>query len=277
MWSSILPRLRTALVAALVAAGPIPPAAVAFAEVGTRVEPADLPAAAGGKAALLSPGARANVLVFFRPDQERSLEALRLLADCEKDLGKAVHWAAIVSGDASAPEAAAAAASAGVQMPVLLDRGDRLYDRLEIRLFPAVVITDGKGALQAVEPYRQLDFADVVRARIRFVLGEIDRAALDRALEPPPSRLPGDDPVKKAMRDVNMARRLVELGQYQAAVKQAQRALEVAPVPAAYPVLATAYAKLGRCADSARALEQARKLATDPKEVAAARALCAGK
>jgi tetratricopeptide (TPR) repeat protein len=265
------------LVAALVAVGPVPPSAVAFAEVGTRVEPADLPAAGGGKAALLAPGARANVLVFFRADQERSLEALRLLADCERDLGKAVHWAAVVSGSASAPDARAAAAAAGVQMPVLVDEGDRLYDRLEIRLFPAVVITDGKGALQAVEPYRQLDFADVVRARVRFVLGEIDRATLDRALEPPASRLPGDDPVKKAMRDVNMARRLIDLGQYAAAAKQAQRALEVAPVPAAFPVLATAYARLGRCAESARALEQARKLGTDPKEIAAARALCAGR
>lgn len=274
---AVTPPLLRALLLAAVAAGPTPPAAVAFAKVGTRVEALELPAAAGGKAPLLSPAARANVLVFFRADQERSVDALRQLAGCEQELGAAVHWAAVVSGTANAAEAAGAAAAAGVRMPVLLDAGDRLYDALEVRLFPAVVIADGKGVLRAVEPYRQLEFAHAVKAQIRFVLGEIDRAALDRVLDPEASRMPGDDPVKKAMRDVNMARRLVELGQYEAAVKQAQRALELAPVPAAFPVLATAYAKLGRCADSARALEQARKAAVDPKQLAATRALCAGR
>jgi tetratricopeptide (TPR) repeat protein len=269
--------LRAITLAVLLAPGLIPPAAVAFAEVGTRVAPAELRAAAGGKAALLSPSARANVLVFFRPDQDRSVEALRQLAGCEKELGSAVHWAAVVSGSASAAEARAAAAAAGVKMAVLLDEGDQVYNVLKIRLFPAVVITDGGGVLRAVEPYRQLGFADAVRAKIRFVLGEIDEAALNRVLNPEASPLPGSDPLKKAMRDVNMAKRLIEFGKYDAAVKQAQKALERAPVGAAYPVLATAYAKLGRCADAERALEMARKVGADPHEIAAARALCAGR
>jgi tetratricopeptide (TPR) repeat protein len=269
--------LRTFPWAVFLATGIIGPPAAAFSEVGTKVEPEELPAAAGGKAALLSPSARANVLVFFRADQDRSIKALRQLAACERELGKAVHWAAVVPGSASAPEARAAAASAGVQMPVLLDEGDKLLELLQVRLSPAVVITDGKGVLRAVEPYRQLDFGEAVRAQVRFVLGEIDQAALARALNPEVSRLPGEDPIKKAMRDVNMSRRLISLGKYDAAVKQAQKALERAPVQAAYPVLATAYAKLGRCDDAAKALDQARKVAADPKEIAEASALCAGK
>lgn len=277
MRSLVFPALRAVLLATLMAAGPVPLVAVAFAEVGTRVDPAELPTAAGGKAALLTPGARANVLVFFRADHDRSRDALRALGGCEKELGKAVHWVAVVSGSASALEAKAAATAAGVQMPVLLDQGDKLYDVLQVRMLPAVAITDAKGVVQAFEPYRQVDFADAVKARIRFVLGEIDKATLDKALDPEASRLPGDDPMKKAMRDVNMARRLIEFGQLDAAVKQAQKALEQAPVPAAFPVLATAYAKLGRCADAAKALEQAQKAGADPKELEAARTPCAGK
>jgi tetratricopeptide (TPR) repeat protein len=269
---------RLAALAVLVAAGPVPPAAAAFAEVGSQVEAVDLPAVAGGKAPLLSPAAKANVLVFFRTDQERSLEALRQLAGCEKELVKGVRWVALVSGTTSPADARAAASSAGVRMPVLLDEGDKVYDRLGIRMYPAIAITDGKGVLKAVEPYRQLDFADAVKAQVRYVLGEIDKAALDGALDPEASRLPSqEDASKKAMRDVNMARRLVELGQFDAAVKQAQKALEQAPVGAAFPVMAVAYAKLGRCADSARMLEQAQKLAPDSPDIAAARALCAGK
>jgi tetratricopeptide (TPR) repeat protein len=271
-------RILLSVVAALAAIGPVPPTAVAFAEVGTQIDAVDLPALAGGKAPLFSAGSKANVLVFFRPDQERSLEALRQLAGCEKELSRGVRWVAVISGSASPADARAAASSAGVRMPVLVDERDKLYDRLGIRMYPALVITDGKGVVQAVEPYRQLDFADAVKAQVRFVLGEIDKTARDRALDPEASLLPGqDDPTKKAMRDVNMARRLVELGQYEAAVKQAQRALEQAPVPAAFPVLAMAYAKLGRCADAARMLDQAQKLAPESAEIAAARALCAGK
>jgi len=252
-----------------------PPAAVAFAGVGTKVE---LSGVAGGNT-LLSPGAKANVLVFFRADQERSLDALRRLVACQKELaGEGVHWVGVVSGTASTSEVKAAISSTGVQLAVLVDEGDKLYDKLGIRMYPAVAIADAKLVVQIVEPYRQLDFTDVVKAQIRFVLGEIDKAALDRALDPDSSRLPGEgDPAKKAMRDVNMARRLIELGQYEAAVTQAKKALEQAQVPAAFPVLGTAYARLGRCADASRVLDQARKAGLDSAEIAAARALCAGK
>ncbi len=266
------------LVAALAAIGPFAPMADAFAEVGLKVDPVDLPALAGGKAPLLSPAAKATVVVFFRSDQERSLDALRQLAGCEKELTRGVHWVAIVSGSASPADAKAAASTAGIRMPVLVDEGDKVYDKLGIRMYPAVAVADAKGVVQAFEPYRQLDFADAVKAQIRFVMGEIDKAARDRALDPEASKLPGqDDPSKKAMRDVNMARQLVQVGQYEAAVKQAQKALEQAPVPAAFPVLGMAYAKLGRCADANRMLDQAQKLAPDSADISAARALCAGK
>jgi tetratricopeptide (TPR) repeat protein len=258
--------------------GSIPPAAAAFAEVGTRIEPVELSAVGGGKAPFLGPGARANVFIFFRTDQERSAEALKQAAGCEKELsGKGVHWVAVVSGSASPAEVKAVAAASGIQMPVLVDECDKLYDKLQIRLHPAIGIADGKGVIQAFEPYRQVDFGDVLKAQIRFVLGEIDRAALARALDPDAAPLPGDDLQKKAMRDVSMARRLIEIGQFEAAVQQAQKALEQAPVPAAFPVMGLAYAKLGRCPEAKKALDQAQKTAPDAPEIAVARPLCAGK
>jgi hypothetical protein len=270
--------MRALAVGALVAVGSVPPGAAAFAEVGTKVDAVDLPALGGGKAPLFTPTAKANVLVFFRADQERSVDALRQLAGCEKELTQGVRWVAVVSGSAAPADARAAASTAGIRMPVLVDEGDKVYDRLGIRILPAVAIVDGQGVVKAAEPYRQLDFADTVKAQVRFVLGEIDQKALERALDPEASRLPGqDDPVRKAMRDVNMARRLIELGQFQAAVTQAQKALEQAPVPAAFPVLALGYAKLGRCAESARMQAQARKVTPDSADLATARELCAGR
>ena len=61
-------------------------------------------------------------------------------------------------------------------------------------------------------------------------LAEANQAALDKVLNPERSPLPGADPSKKAMRDVNMARRLYEIGQFAESVKFSQRALGVAPV-----------------------------------------------
>jgi tetratricopeptide (TPR) repeat protein len=259
--------------------GAIPPAVGAFAEAGTRLDPVELASLSGGKAPyIVTSGAKANVFVFFRADQDRSREALRQIAACEKDLaGKGVHWVAVVSGSSAMAEVKSVVAASGIQMPVLVDEGDKLYEKMQVRMHPAVGVADGKGILQAFEPFRQIDFADALKARIRFALGEIDERTLQKALDPDAAPLPGDDVQNKANRDVKMARSLIQIGQFQAAVQQVQKALEQAPVPTAFPVLALAYAKLGKCPESKQALDQAQKISPDAPELGEARQACAGK
>jgi tetratricopeptide (TPR) repeat protein len=247
----------------------LPPLAEARAEPGTVVPNVELKTIAGGKAALLSAKAKANVFVFFRPGQERSLDALKQMAACEKELaGKSVYWAAVVSGSELPADVQAAVKEAGIKMPVLVDEGDVLYDRLGIRLHPMVGIVDGKFVLAAIEPYRQIEYCDIIKTRIKMLLGEATAADLAKIENPEKSALPGADPMKKALRDVNMARRLYEIGQYNDAVKFANKALEIAPVAHAFTVMGQAYAKLGKCADAAKAFDQAIRL--DPKESAVA-------
>lgn len=247
----------------------IPPLAQARAEPGTQLVNVELRTLAGGKDQLLSTKAKANVFVFFRPNQERSLDALKQMAACEKELaGKSIHWRAVVSSSEAAAEVQAVVREAGIQMPVLVDEGDVLYDRLGIRLHPMVGIADGKLKLVALEPYRQLEYCDVIKTRIRVLLGEASEADLAKVLNPERSPLPGSDPMKKAMRDVNMARRLLEIGQFDDSVKFAQKALAIAPVAEAFTVMGKAYAKLGKCAEAERAFDSALKL--DPKDADAA-------
>jgi tetratricopeptide (TPR) repeat protein len=247
----------------------LPPLAEARAEPGKVVPNVELKTIAGGKAALLSAKAKANVFVFFRPGQERSLDALKQMAACEKELaGKSVYWAAVVSGSELPADVQAAVKEAGIKMPVLVDEGDVLYDRLGIRLHPMVGIVDGKFVLAAIEPYRQIEYCDIIKTRIKMLLGEATAADLAKIENPEKSALPGADPMKNALRDVNMARRLYEIGQYNDAVKFANKALEIAPVAHAFTVMGQAYAKLGKCADAAKAFDQAIRL--DPKESAVA-------
>jgi len=261
--------------AVLALAAALPPVVRARAQPGVQLENVELRTLGGGKAWLLSARAKANVVVFFRSGQERSVDALKQLAACEKEMaGKAVYWAAVVSGSDAGAEAQAVVQQTGIKMPVLIDEGDVLYDRLGVRLHPMIGIADGKLQLVAMEPYRQLETCEIIRMRIKLLLGEADQAALEKAINPDRSPL-GSDPAKRAMRDVHMARRLLDIGQYTDSVKFAQKALLVAPVAQAYTVMGEAYVKLGRCAEASKAFAQA--LALDPKESAAvepARAAC---
>jgi tetratricopeptide (TPR) repeat protein len=253
----------------------LPPAALARAEPGTSVDDVELTTVTGTKEKLLSPKVKANVFVFFRTGQERSVDALKQMAQCEKDFaGKSVHWAAVVSSSEPPEDVRALVKETGIQMPVLVDKGDALYEALGIRLHPVVGIVDAKFKLQALEPYRQIDYCDIVKTRIRMLLGESTQAELDKVMNPEASPLPGADPVNKAVREVNYARHLFKVGKYQQALEKAQKALETAPVADAFVVMGQSYAKLGKCPEASRALDQAAKLDPANAEVAAARALC---
>jgi tetratricopeptide (TPR) repeat protein len=253
----------------LTLAAAFPPPATASADPGTLVPNVTLTSLAGGKEKLLSPTAKANVVVFFRPNNERSLDALKQMATCQKDLaGKPVYWVAVVSSVETSADVKAMVAEAGVRMPVLLDENDKLYEQLGVRLHPMIAIIDAKSRLVAMESYRQLDYCDIIKTHVKVLLGEATQAQLEQALNPTPTELPGVDPSKKAMRDVNMARKLLEIGEAAEAVKFAQRALELAPVADAYTVMGAAYTKQGKCADAQKAFDQALKL--NPADAAAA-------
>ncbi len=277
---ALLAALAVAVPAAAARAEAVPAiqhVALGRAEAGTQLQNVELRTLAGGKAMLLSPKAKANVFVFFRTGQDRSLDALKQMATCEKDLaGKPIYWTAVVSSSEPAAEVQELVSLSGIQMPVLIDEGDALYDRLGVRLHPMVGIVDAKLVVMAMEPYRQLEYCNIIKTRIKVLLGEATLADLDKVMNPEKSAMPGqDDPAKKAQRDVNMARRLLEIGQYGDAVKFADRALGIAPVAHAHTIKGQAYAKLGKCADAGKAFDEALKL--DPKEKATvepARAAC---
>jgi len=267
---------RAAIAAALLALLPL--GARAWAEAGTQVENLELATLSGAKERILSPKARANLIVFFRTGQDRSSDALGLLATCEKAFaGKPVHWVGVVSSTEDAEAVRALVARSGIGFPVVVDEGDKLYDRLGIRLHPMVAITDAKFRLESMEMYRQIDYCEIIRARVRFLLGELDRAGLEAVLSPPKSTMPGDDIRDVARRDVNLGRRQLKIKQYDKALASARKALEKAPVAAAFTLMGDVHAAQGKCREAVKQYEQALKL--DPKDegAAAGKAACAGK
>ncbi len=266
------------LLAALAGLAAAPYLAHAHAENGTPVPAVELGAVSGEKVRLLDPKARVTVLVFAKTGQERSLDALKAMAGCEQRLaGKGVRFVGILPSGTPAEEGRALAVATGVKMPLLVDAGDALYERLQVRLHPVVFLVDPRGKVAAFELYRQIDYCDVIMARIRFQLGEIDQAALDRVLEPPRNSMPGDDPRDVARRDVNLGRRQLEIKQYDKAIASANKALALAPSPGAFALLGDVAAARGDCAAARKQYQAALRL--DPKEPHALEGMrrCAGR
>ncbi len=240
-------------------------------QIGDPVQDVALDAIGGGRDRLLAKGVKANVFVFFRPEQERSVDTLKDLATCEKEFaGKPVRFVGVVSDAWPADEVKAVVRDAGVKMPVLVDRADALYGALGIRLHPVIGIVDARGKLFAFEPFRQINYCDRVRVRIRYLLGEVAESEIAKVDEPAPSTMRTEDGVAK--RHLNFARKLLAIGQQDDALQEAQKALAIAPSAAAYALQGEILAAKGRCPDAARAFDAALKIepanavATDGKK-----------
>jgi hypothetical protein len=220
---------RAAAAAALLLAPMIAPAHV---DAGVPVENAELAALDGSRHALLVKN-QVNVLVFFRPEQERSIDTLQRLAECERLLAaKPVHLVPLVSSSAPAAAARAAVEGAGIQSPVLVDQSDELYGKLELRQHPMIVIVDRKWTVHAFEPYQRLRYCEIVRARVRFLLGELDQAAVEKIVKPPRADFPTEVAGGSAGRYVKLGNRELAKGNCEYALKAFDHALERDPANA---------------------------------------------
>lgn len=248
----------------------VPAAAAASSDrrvqVGDPVEDAELRTLDGGRDRLLARGAKANVLVFFRPQQERSLDTLRDLAACERDFAsKPVRFVGIVSDSWTTDEVRALVRDSGVRMTVLVDEGDALYGRLGVRLHPIVAIVDGRRRLAAWEPFRQINYCERVRVRIRLALGEATEADVARVDDPARATTRTEEGV--ARRHLQFARMLERVGQREKALEEVERSLAIHPGAEAHALRGELLAGAGRCPEALRAFDAA--LALEPANAAA--------
>ncbi len=228
-------------------------------QIGDPVDDVQLKTLDGGRERLLAKGAKANVFVFFRLEQERSLDTLKELAACEKEFAsKPVRFVGVVSDSWPADQVKAFVKESGVKMTVLVDEGDALYGTLGIRLHPVIGIVDGSRKLAAFEPFRQINYCERVKIRIRYLLGEATEAEIAKVDEPDRATTRTDDGVAK--RHLNFARMLRRIGQNDKALDEVQKGLAVAPSPAAFALQGEILAAMGKCPDAVRAFDAALKI-----------------
>jgi hypothetical protein len=255
--------------AVLLWAGAFAANAEAF-ETGKPVPEVVLNEVGGGAAPVFDKAASVNALVFFRSPHERSHDTLKMLATCQPKLaGKSVRFVGLVPADSAAAAKEAVAAS-GAKLKVLVDEGDAVYAALGVRLHPGIAIADKTRSVVAFEPYHNVDFCEIVEARIRRALGEISDADVAAVLEPKTSALPGHDATGGgvAHRDVVFGKKLLAAKSYAAAHDAVRKAIKVTPSAEAWRVEGEIFAAEGKCPDAVKAFDSA--LALDPKDAGAA-------
>jgi tetratricopeptide (TPR) repeat protein len=244
-----------------------PLAGFAFANVavGDAMQNVELATLDGGRHSLFSGKALANVFIFFRPQQDHSMETLKAMAKCEKEFAtRPVHWVAVVSSSWDLAEVKAMVAEAGLDMPVLIDKDDELYGRIGVRLHPAVGVANEKFQLIAYEPFHKINYCDRIRGKIRYALHEIDLAEVERTEHPPKALFPNEIKGAVEHRHVRMGEEYIKKKDYDRAVQEARQVLAKNPTYApAHVLLGDALAAQGRCTDAAASYGEAQKL--DPK------------
>lgn len=254
---------RLAIVIASLATLPgLHAATAAHAQIGTPVPNVQMRVLEGGTVSLLR-DVDANVLVFFRPNQERSLSGLKELAGCQKELGgKSIQWTAIVSDSASVESAATLIHESGIGAPVLRDAGDSVYGGLGVSLHPVVVIVGRDGRLAAFEPFRSVNYCAVVKARIRRLLNEISDDELQTVLNPPKTQESGNG--QAARRYHALAEALFKAKNYDKALQSVRTSLEKDPSQAsAHTLLGDILSTQGRCEEAVPAYGKALEFDAD--------------
>jgi tetratricopeptide (TPR) repeat protein len=268
--------IRLAITSAcFLCAGPTDAAAGAHTPMGSTIEAVELASASGGKVAIAGNG-KANVLIFFRPDQHTFAGTLEALAACEKELaGQPVRWVALVPARFSAHDAKAAADAAGLRMPVLIDEGDAVHNLIGVAMHPTVAILDAQHRLAQFQPFTKLNFCEAVMARIRRVLGELDDAGLQRALDPSAESTATTS--SAARRDVKLAEMLLKVGNAPKALEAAKKGVQNDPSSAsAHAMVGRALAAAGDCRAALTAFDEALKLDANQTDAQAGKKACAG-
>lgn len=261
--------------ACLLCAGPTDAAAGAHTPMGATIEAVELASASGGKVSIAG-SAKANVLVFFRPDQHTFAGTLEALAACERELGgQSVRWVALVPARFSPRDAKAAADAAGLRMPVLIDEGDAVHNLIGVAMHPTVAILDGQHRLAQFQPFTKLNFCEAIMARIRRVLGELDDAGLQRALDP--SAGSATSRSSAARRDLKLAEMLLESGNLAKALEVAKKGVQNDPASAAArAMVGRVLAATGDCRAAVAAFDASLELDANQGDAQAGKKACAG-
>ena len=219
---------------------------------------------AGNDVSLSGTAGKVVVVVFFKPDQKSSQEAL---ADLAKIYGryktKGVEVLAIMSEMEERGDLKAFMDKEKIIFPVLIDQGRKVYGQWGAFLYPTTAVLGKDGKVFAHIPSHNRKYSELVEGNVRVMLGEITKEKLEEELNPKEAQQLTPEQ-KKAERHMMLGQKLLE----RKLVDKASA--EFAEAVAADPNLAEARASYGftllKLGDAAKAQDNFSKaIALNPK------------
>ncbi|UCC98822.1 MAG: tetratricopeptide repeat protein [Phycisphaerales bacterium] len=177
-------------------------------------------------------------IIFWRPNHELSLEALRDLEAVAQEVGPSKFKILAVDAKLSSVQnVQAALVNEKISFPIVLDPLRTLYEKVGLIVCPTTLLFDAKGTLQFVVTSHARQFRQVVKARLRFFLGEIDEETMNEHIKPSIHRIEPD--LAAAWRMYNLGVQLQTEGRIDEATSIFEKVI------AQYPSLAEAHCALG--------------------------------
>lgn len=167
-----------------------------------------------------------SLVVFAMVDQDRSQKALEQLGQMIGD-GEGVRPILVVSGVNATINARRLKEQVDVDWPVAVDPEYELSSQFHVRAWPTVGVVKPDGTLVHVVAGLPSTLTRQVRAHLDLARGRLSEDELKQRLESP--ELIEDSPAQQASRHIQVAERMMRLGQYAQAARELEQAFERAP------------------------------------------------
>jgi tetratricopeptide (TPR) repeat protein len=177
-------------------------------------------------------------VIFWRPDHRFSMDALRDMEAVAQDIGLDKFKVLAVDAKLSTvQDVRRTLADETISFPVVLDPQRTLYEKVGLIVCPTTLLFDAKGILRFVVASHAGQFRQVIKARLRFLLGEIDEQTMNERIKPVIPHIQPD--VASAWRMYNLGVQLQTEGKIDEATSIFEKTI------AEHPSLAEALCALG--------------------------------
>ncbi len=121
-----------------------------------------------------------TAIIFWRPNHTFSTEALRDLQTVVLEVGASRFTIlAIDAKRSTTQEVQTALTEESFSFPILLDPERIMYEKVGLIVCPTTLLFDGNGILRFTIASHPRQYPQVVQARLRFLLGEIDEQTMN--------------------------------------------------------------------------------------------------
>ena len=168
------------------------------------------------------------ILIYWRPEQERSLMALTDGQDLFKRYkDKGVQVMGLTTEIDKQEELRNIVKEHEIDFPVLLDTDRQVFGDYGIRVYPSTVIIDRGSKLSYDLPGHSLTYKITLEAHLQYMLGEIDEKKLNDIISF--HRETVDESAVLAERRYNLALKFTKAQLYEQAIEEAKKSTEAKP------------------------------------------------